>query len=97
MTDNLVSLAQSLENDLFSRFGPMLGGEDLRLVLGYPSMESMRQALSRQQLPVAVFVLPRRRGKFALAKDVALWLAKCRASAVLPTQGAIRDEAPPKK
>jgi len=79
-------LAAALERELFARFGPMLSGEDLWVALGYPSMEAFRQALSRNLLPVPVFSLPHRRGKFALVKDVAHWLAICRATATLPSK-----------
>jgi len=79
-------LATALEGELFARFGPTLGGEDLWVALGYPSMEAFRQALSRGLLPVPVFSLPHRRGKFALVKDVAQWLAICRATATLPAK-----------
>lgn len=79
--EEMTALAKALEHDLFGRFGPMVSGEDLRIALGYPSMDSFRQALARQQLPVTVFALPKRRGKYALVKDVAAWLARCHAAA----------------
>ena len=77
-------LAQALENDLLSRHGPMLGNDDLQVALGYPSREAFRQALARDTLPVPVFSLPNRRGKFALVKDVAGWLASRHAEAQRP-------------
>ncbi len=76
-------LAAALECDLLTRYGPMVSGDVLRLVLGYASKEAFRQALSRQTVPVPVFTLPNRRGKFALVKDIAAWLAAQRARAVL--------------
>lgn len=78
------SLVAALERDLLSHYGPMIGQDQLRQVLGYPTIDAFRQALSRRQLPVPVFVLPNRRGKYALAKDVACWLVKMREGAVLP-------------
>jgi hypothetical protein len=75
------TLAQALESDLFGRHGPMLGGDDLQVALGYPSREAFRQALARGAIPFPVFSLPQRRGKFALVKDVADWLARCHAEA----------------
>lgn len=75
------ALAKALGNDLFGRHGPILGGDDLQAALGYPSREAFRQALFRDAVPVPVFSLPRRRGKFALVKDVASWLAHCHAQA----------------
>lgn len=68
-------LARALEQDLLSRHGPMIGGDALRQALGYPTMEAFRQALCRELIPIAVFALPHRHGKFALTKDVAVWLA----------------------
>lgn len=53
----------------------MISGEALRTALGYPSMEAFRQALSRKTVPIPVFSIDARRGKFALVKDLARWLA----------------------
>ena len=77
-------LVQALENDLLSRHGPMLGNDDLQVALGSPSREAFRQAVARETLPVPVFSLPNRRGKFALVKDVAVWLASRHAEAQHP-------------
>lgn len=86
------ALAQALENDLLGRHGPMLGNDDLRVALGYPSREAFRQALTREQVPVPVFSLPRRRGKFALVKDVAAWLARCHAEAPRPRRHKVTSK-----
>ncbi|HEV2538737.1 MAG TPA: hypothetical protein VGU03_03420 [Frateuria sp.] len=78
-------LIDLLERDLLVRFGaPLIGGEDLRLSLGYPSAEALRQAISRGTVPVPVFAVPHRRGKFALVRDIATWLATLRQGAVSP-------------
>lgn len=71
-------LAIHLERELMSRHGPMVSNDALRLALGYASKEAFRQALSRKTVPVVVFELENRRGKFALAKDIAVWLANQR-------------------
>lgn len=68
-------LAEALERDLFNRHGPVIGQEHLWQALGYSSIDAFRQAEVRQTLPVRVFPLERRRGKFALVKEVAGWLA----------------------
>lgn len=79
------SLADLLERDLLARYGtPLLGGDDLRSALGYPSGEALRQAISRSTVPVPVFAVAHRRGKFALTKDVAVWLAKLRQGTECP-------------
>ncbi len=75
-------LAILLERELTTRYGPLVSNDTLRLVLGYASKEAFRQALSRNTVPVPVFELSNRRGKFALVKDVAIWLADQRERAV---------------
>lgn len=76
------SLTDLLERELRARYGsPLIGGEDLRRVLGYASREAMRQAVARGTIPVPVFDVPNRRGKFALTRDVSGWLAQLRMSA----------------
>lgn len=69
------SLAVALERELTAQHGPMMTGEPLRIALGFPSKESFRQAFARKTTPIPIFTLERRRGKFALTKDVAAWLA----------------------
>lgn len=71
-------LAHELEQSLLDRYGPMLPSRVLWKVLGYPSPEAWRQALVRQALPVPVFGIEGRRGRFALARDVAHWIAEQR-------------------
>lgn len=71
-------LAIILEKDLLNRYGPLIGRDDLWSALGYPSGDAFRQAVSRKQVPVFVFEIENRRGKFALAKDIAQWLATLR-------------------
>lgn len=65
----------------------MLSGDALRVALGYPSMEAFRQALSRKTVPVPVFSIKQRRGKFALVRDVAQWLAAQRSTVAAIQQG----------
>jgi hypothetical protein len=79
---NTNDLAALLERELMGKYGPLISNEDLRQALGYPSMDAFRQALSRKTLPIPVFPLPNRRGKYALVKDLALWLSRQRESAV---------------
>lgn len=76
------SLSAVLEDELTRQHGPMMTGEPLRLALGYPSKEALRQAFVRNTIPVPVFAIKQRRGKFALTKDVAQWLASLRIGAL---------------
>jgi len=84
MREQSTDLASRLEGDLFDRHGPMLCGESLRAALGYRSMDAFRQAFARGTVPVPVFPIKHRRGKYALVKDVAQWLAQQRATARVP-------------
>ena len=78
LTDSLID---SLQQDLLRRYGPVIGQDDLRQALGFASLNGFRQALSRGAIPVPVFAIPHRRGKYALTKDVASWLAELRRQA----------------
>jgi hypothetical protein len=75
-------LALQLERALMVQYGPLVSNDALRIVLGYPSKAAFRQALSRKTVPVPVFTLTQRRGKFALVRDVAAWLATERERAI---------------
>ena len=75
----LEMLASELENDLFRVYGGfILGGEELRAALGYRTIHALRQAIVRDIVPVPVFSMKNRRGKYALVKDIALYLAQIR-------------------
>lgn len=65
---------------LFDRYGPLLPSAALPRILGYPTASAFRQAVARGTVPVPVFKIPTRRGWFALASEVATWLAACRCS-----------------
>lgn len=70
-------LAKQIEQDLLSLFGtPMLNLSQLQRALNYCSIGAIKQSIIRGTLPVSVFELPNRRGKFALAKDVSLFMAE---------------------
>lgn len=60
------------------RYGPLVGGPELERLLGYTSNSAFRQAIHRGCLPVNVFTLPDRRGKFAFTSDIAEWLLTLR-------------------
>lgn len=63
-----------LAREMTRLYGPLMSGEELRSALGISSKEAFRKALARKTLPVPVFPLENRRGKFALTLDVAKWL-----------------------
>lgn len=92
VTHFIEPMATVLDRELSSRHGPMMTGEPLRVALGYPSPAAFRQAVARKTTPVPVFDIEKRRGKFALTLDVAVWIAAQRARAVAqssqPAKGA---------
>lgn len=75
------SLTQTLEKNIIKRQRPLISNDDLREALGYSTMDAFRQALARKTVPVPVFSLANRRGKYALVKDVADWLVEQRETA----------------
>ncbi len=79
-------LATSLESDLFNRFGPVIGGEDLQRALGYVSKAALQQSMVRNTVPVPIFEIENRRGKFALVKEVAQHLAEQRYNNAMENQ-----------
>ena len=80
--DPIVTLAKELEQDLLALYGPTMFGKNLHNALGYGSGDAFRQAVSRKTVPIKVFPIEKRKGKFALTKDVAYWLAKQRCESV---------------
>ncbi|QSX39191.1 hypothetical protein JYB85_17925 [Shewanella sedimentimangrovi] len=84
-SEPIEQLAAELKQDLLDLYGPMIYGKALYKSLGYGSGDAFRQAVSRKSVPVPVFTIENRRGKFALTKDVALWLAKQRLQPILDT------------
>ncbi len=87
-----MSLAFEIESALMHRSGPLLTGDLLVSSLGYPSMMAFRKAVERNTVPVAVFTIPRRRGQYALSRDVALWLAEQREQNAKSEKNAAEEE-----
>jgi hypothetical protein len=71
------ALAEQLHADLLSLYGsPVLTLKDLQKALHYRSVAAVKQAIIRNTFPVHTFLMPNRRDRFALAKDVANYLAE---------------------
>lgn len=64
----------AIELNLREQYGPIVGGSALWKLLGFRTSAAFRQALSRGKLPIAVFPIKNRKGKFAHVHDVASWL-----------------------
>lgn len=67
--------AAELEAQLTELHGPMMAGHSLYKALGYRSADSFRRALLRNKLPIKVFTVKDRKGRHALTRDVARWIA----------------------
>lgn len=63
-----------LIDSLLHQYGPLIGGADLRKVLGFRSAAAFQHAVREKIINVRIFGIPGRRGKFALTLDVAAWL-----------------------
>lgn len=75
---DLIALQAALENDLMTRYGPVLTGDVLIKALGYISKDAFRQSVIRKTVGVQLFEMDNRRGKYALTKEVASYLAEKR-------------------
>lgn len=67
--------ADEIESELLTRYGTVIGGSSLRGLLGYKTGGAFRQAAYCGRLPVPTFFIEGRRGRHALAQDIAAWLA----------------------
>ncbi|MFT6908871.1 MAG: hypothetical protein ACJAS1_005578 [Oleiphilaceae bacterium] len=76
----IAELSEQLEKEMMSKYGPLMFGQVLYQALGFNSVDAFRQASKRDKLPIKVFSLENKRGKYALTKDVAYWLAEKRLS-----------------
>jgi hypothetical protein len=85
-------LAEELERGLTTKYGLILSSSILVQVLGYSSPEAFRQSLARKTVPILIFKIPNRRGHFALAKDVATWLAQCRETAQAESKNELHKD-----
>ena len=59
---------------MLERYGVVVGGRDLRTLLGFRSSTAFGQAVRRGDMPIRFFKLPRRRGYFALVTEIAAWV-----------------------
>ena len=67
---------QELICDLEARYGPMVGGRDLYMALGFRRYAAFYRCLQKGEIGMNVFTLTGRRGWFALTRDVAQWLSE---------------------
>ena len=70
--------------DLLRDWGYVVGSAGLRQALGFPTQAALRQAIARGAIPVKTFEIKGRKGPFALAHELAAWLAAYGAPGTLP-------------
>ena len=63
-----------LKDELFEKYGYLIGGSDLAKIMGFRSSSSFNRAAKLKSVGIIVFSIENRKGKFALTEDVARWL-----------------------
>lgn len=81
--DDAANAARALQVE----HGLVVGGPTLWRLMGYRTGDAFRKAAQRKTLPIPVFKLARRRGRFAFTSDVARWLATCSAPRLIGKEG----------
>jgi len=59
---------------LLKLYGAIVGGKELRHILGYRTGDAFRQAVRRKQLPIPTFIPEGRKTRMARTHDIAKWL-----------------------
>ena len=73
-----IEYQKNLEKKLINQYGNVLSGEILSNLMGFPSVAAFRQGIKRGVIDIPIISFKNRRGKFALANDVAEWLTRAR-------------------
>jgi hypothetical protein len=68
------------EKVLTETYGAVMSGVELRKALGFKSVSAFHRAVAAGNVQVGFFRMPGRRGRFALASDVAAWLHEVKAA-----------------
>jgi hypothetical protein len=63
-----------LRNQLLTLYGPLLGGRQLYVAMGFKTYSAFHRARQRGNLGVNVFSIEGRKGVFAFTNDVANWM-----------------------
>ena len=68
---------QDLQSEFQNLYGPVIGGKDLMQLMGFRTKPAFRRAVRDGVLGVRVFEMPGRQGKYAMTKDVAVFISQC--------------------
>ena len=76
MDDRASQAHAKAERQLLRQYGLVVGGKDLTKLLGFKNYKTFQSACMENRLPIRVFDIPGRRGKFAKISDLARWYAE---------------------
>ena len=68
----------NLKQELSERYGPIIGGKELRKSLGFNTYAMFRLAKEGGEIAIPIFKIPGRRDWYALTADLANWLISLR-------------------
>ncbi len=77
--------------DQLTRYGPIIGGEALRIFLGFRTYAAFQKARRHSELEIAVFGLPGRQGHFAMTAEACAWLVDQRKVAEAASSTVARE------
>lgn len=86
-------LVANMAQWLLREHGPLLDAATTAKVLGFRSLDALRQARRDCRLPIPMFKIPGRRGWFAATLTVATWL-EGRTQPTSTQAGAIKEDQP---
>ena len=75
----LKRLIDEIYSELKQEAGYIVSGDALRRALGFSTIGAMTKAIARKKLPLPLFEMPNRRGKFIRARELAYFIACQRA------------------
>lgn len=81
-TPNPATSPEEWARQLVDCYGPLVGGRELRGLLGFKTAPALQRAIRMQLLGAPLFRIKGRRGVFALTAEIASWLLEERRSAI---------------
>ena len=69
-------------DDQIERYGPIVGGEALRILLGFRTYDAFQKARRHSKFDIALFRLSGRQGHFAMTSEACAWLINQRKASV---------------
>lgn len=69
-------------DEQIKRYGPIVGGEALRILLGFRTYDAFQKARRHSKFEIALFRLSGRQGHFAMTSEACAWLVDQRKASV---------------